>query len=127
MIKATFELGGNDPFIVLSDANIEKAVIAAYKSRMLCNGQAAVNAKRFIVHDEVYDEFRGRLLEYIDKHTVIGDPFDLKTTLGPMGGKKGMTNLRKKVRSAITEYGAEMIYGEIDYEMKQPGLENGFF
>jgi succinate-semialdehyde dehydrogenase/glutarate-semialdehyde dehydrogenase len=49
MIKATFELGGNDAFIVLNDANIDKAVEAAYKSRMLCNGQAAVNAKRFII------------------------------------------------------------------------------
>lgn len=87
MKKATFELGGNDPFIVYRDANINKAVEAAYKSRMLCNAQAAVNAKRFIIHDEVYDEFRGKLIEYIDKHTVIGDPLDLKTTLGPMGSK----------------------------------------
>lgn len=85
MIKSTFELGGNDPFIVLNDADIKKAVECAYESRMIVNGQAAVNAKRFIVQDEVYDEFRERLLRMIDDRTVIGDPFDLKTTLGPMG------------------------------------------
>jgi len=44
MTKATFELGGNDPFIVFKDANIDKAVETAYKSRMQANGQAAVNA-----------------------------------------------------------------------------------
>lgn len=54
---------------------------------MLVNGQAAVNAKRFIIQDEVYDEFRDRLIQHIDDHTVIGDPLNLKTTLGPMGTK----------------------------------------
>lgn len=47
--KATFELGGDDPFIVLNDANVKAAAKAAYKSRMHCNGQAAINAKRFII------------------------------------------------------------------------------
>lgn len=94
MKKATFELGGNDAFIVLSDADIDAAVIAAYKSRLLCNGQAAINAKRFIVHDEIYDEFRDKLVKYIDSKTVLGDPFDDKTTLGPLGGKKSLEQLR---------------------------------
>ena len=66
MIKSTFELGGNDPFIVLNDADIPAAVKAAYESRMLVNGQAAINAKRFIIQDEVYDEFKDRLIQYID-------------------------------------------------------------
>lgn len=94
MVKATFELGGNDPFIVFKDANIDKAVEAAYVSRMHCNAQATVNAKRFIVHDEVYDLFKNKLLEYIEEHTVIGDPFDLKTTFGPMGKKRTLDTMR---------------------------------
>lgn len=49
MKKATFELGGDDPFIVLQDANVKAAAAAAYKSRLHCNGQAAVNSKRFII------------------------------------------------------------------------------
>ena len=118
MIKATFELGGNDAFIVLNDANIDKAVEAAYKSRMLCNGQAAVNAKRFIIQDEVYDEFKDKLLNYIEKHTVVGDPFDLRTTLGPIGMKKGLIQLRQQVQHAVKNAGAQIIYGDLNFEMR---------
>jgi succinate-semialdehyde dehydrogenase / glutarate-semialdehyde dehydrogenase len=57
-----FELGSNDAFIVLDDAKIDEAVEAAYKSRMLNSGQAVINAKRFIVHEKVYDEFRTKLV-----------------------------------------------------------------
>ncbi len=94
MKKATFELGGDDPFIVLNDANIKAAAAAAYKSRMHCNGQAAINAKRFIIQEEVYDEFKELLIEEIESKTVIGDPFALKTNLGPMGTKRTLDKLR---------------------------------
>ena len=63
--KGCFELGGSDPFVVLKDANMERAVEAAYKSRMIASGQACLNAKRFIITAPVYDEFRDRLLEKI--------------------------------------------------------------
>jgi acyl-CoA reductase-like NAD-dependent aldehyde dehydrogenase len=43
----------------------------------------------------VYDEFKDKLLNYIEKHTVVGDPFDLRTTLGPIGMKKGLIQLRQ--------------------------------
>ena len=88
MKKGTFELGGNDPFIVIRYANIEKAVDCAYRSRMLANGQSCINAKRFIVQDEVFDEFRDRLIEKIKNETIIGDPIDPKTTLGPLANEK---------------------------------------
>jgi succinate-semialdehyde dehydrogenase/glutarate-semialdehyde dehydrogenase len=54
MKKASFELGGNDPFIVLNDADVEKAAVLAYRSRMGANAQACINAKRFIVEKGVY-------------------------------------------------------------------------
>lgn len=54
MKKGTFELGGNDPFIVLEEANLEKAAQIAYKSRMNCNGQTGFAAKRFIIEECVY-------------------------------------------------------------------------
>lgn len=56
--KSTLELGGNDPFCVLKDADIAKAVEIAYKSRMAANGQACINAKRFIIEGAVYDQFK---------------------------------------------------------------------
>jgi len=66
MKKTNFELGSNDAFIVLNDANIDDAVEAAYVSRMLNSGQAVVNAKRFIIQSKVYEEFRHKLLEKIN-------------------------------------------------------------
>lgn len=83
MHLGTFELGGNDPFLALRDCNIEKAVDAAFRSRMGCNGQACINAKRFIVQTEIYQEFKERLIEKV-KGVVIGDPLDPRTTLGPL-------------------------------------------
>ena len=65
MKKGCFELGGSDPFIVLKDANLERAVEAAYTSRMANSGQACINAKRFIITSPVYNEFRDRLLDKI--------------------------------------------------------------
>lgn len=63
--KASLELGGNDPFVVLKDADIDKAVDAAYASRMANNAQACINAKRFIITTMVYDEFKNKLIEKI--------------------------------------------------------------
>ena len=84
MKKGCFELGGNDPFVVLKDANMERAVNAAYTSRMGNSGQACINAKRFIITAPVYDEFKERLVEKIKKTTVIGDPLDPAVNLGPL-------------------------------------------
>lgn len=84
MKKAAFELGGNDPFVVLKDADMELAVNMGYASRMANNGQACINAKRFIIEDSKYDEFRERLIAKIIDTTVIGDPMDPTVNLGPI-------------------------------------------
>ena len=55
MKQACFELGGSDPFLVLDDSDIKFAVEKGYISRMANNGQACINAKRFIIHDSIYD------------------------------------------------------------------------
>jgi succinate-semialdehyde dehydrogenase / glutarate-semialdehyde dehydrogenase len=57
-----FEMGSNDAFIVLEDSDVDKAVAAAYKSRMLNSGQAVINAKRFLIQEGVYEEFRTKLI-----------------------------------------------------------------
>ena len=76
MKKGVFELGGSDPFIVLKDADMERAVDIAFASRMGNNGQTCINAKRFIITAPVYDEFRDRLQAKIRSTVVIGDPMD---------------------------------------------------
>ena len=128
MKKGCFELGGNDPFVVLKDADMEKAVDAAYASRMVCNAQACINAKRFIVTSMVYDEFRDRLVEKIKSSTVMGDPMDPKVNLGPLVSHKQKQILQDQVERALTEGDAELIYGSHkDIEMKDSELENGSF
>lgn len=65
MKPGCYELGGSDPFLVLDDSDIEFTVNKAYISRMVNNGQACINAKRFIVSDKVYDKFLGALIQKI--------------------------------------------------------------
>lgn len=55
MKKSSFNLGGNDPFVVLKEADVEKAIETGFKSRMDNNGQSCINAKRFIINEQVYD------------------------------------------------------------------------
>ena len=86
--KGCFELGGSDPFVVLKDANMERAVDAAYASRMANSGQACINAKRFIITAPVYDEFRDRLIQKIKTTAVIGNPSDPLTNVGPLALKR---------------------------------------
>ena len=100
---ACLELGGNDPFVVLKDADMEKAVDAAYTSRMVNSAQACNNAKRFIVTAPVYDEFRDRLVEKIKSSTVIGDPMDRKTNLGPLASQRQKEILQEQCGRAVTE------------------------
>lgn len=76
MKLSNLELGSNDGFIVLDDCDIDAAVDAAYKSRMLNSGQSVINAKRFIITEGVYDEFRAKLLDMVKQKSVIGDPMD---------------------------------------------------
>jgi succinate-semialdehyde dehydrogenase / glutarate-semialdehyde dehydrogenase len=80
-----FEMGSNDAFIVMEDSDVDKAVVAAYKSRMANSGQAVINAKRFLIHEAVYEEFRTKLISRIERVTVVGDPMDLATNVGPLG------------------------------------------
>jgi succinate-semialdehyde dehydrogenase/glutarate-semialdehyde dehydrogenase len=98
--KTVLELGGSDPYIVLADADIEKAVIACATSRLNNAGQSCIAAKRFIVVEKVYDEF----VEKMVKHFVsmrIGDPSLPETTLGPVANEQVLTTLIEQVDKTI--------------------------
>lgn len=86
MKKGSFELGGSDPFIVLEKADLNLAVEKAIIGRMGCNGQACINAKRFIIHEKVYNEFKQQLIEKVGNLT-IGDPMDPNINVGPLAVK----------------------------------------
>jgi len=102
MKQGCYELGGSDPFIVLEDSNIEFAVNKAYISRMVNNGQACINAKRFIVHESIYQQFRDNLIEKIKTSTVIGDPMDTANTLGPLAIEHLTEKLRQQVKDSVS-------------------------
>ncbi|MBE6831204.1 MAG: aldehyde dehydrogenase [Ruminococcaceae bacterium] len=111
-----FELGGNDPFIVCEDGDLELALReAGDKARNA--GQCCSAAKRFIVHNSLKEEFCRRLVDEYLKPLVLGDPFDPKTTMGPVISE----SMAKKVVSQIektVEQGAKVYYG---------GKRNGAF
>jgi succinate-semialdehyde dehydrogenase / glutarate-semialdehyde dehydrogenase len=81
--KSVLELGGSDPFIVLPSADLDAAVQTAVNARVQNNGQSCIAAKRFIVVEEVADEFLRRFTEAMDA-LVVGDPFDPATQVGPI-------------------------------------------
>ncbi|MDI9623708.1 MAG: lactaldehyde dehydrogenase [Methanothermobacter sp.] len=109
MKKITLELGGNDPLIVLKDANIEKAVKGTIRGSYLYSGQICIAVKRIIVDEKIADEFAQKLVKETSK-LRIGDPLDPKTDIGPLINEKAAINIEKLVSEAIDE-GAELLYG----------------
>lgn len=107
--KCVLELGGSDPFVVLKDANLEKAASTGAELRLINSGQSCINAKRFIVVEEVYEEFRDKLVRNIAKSTV-GDPFDEKTDVGPLVSEEQLRSVDAQVRDAA-EKGGRILTG----------------
>ncbi len=99
-IKPTvLELGGSDPFIVMPSANLEEAVKTAVTARVQNNGQSCIAAKRFIVHDDVYDAFVDKFVDKMQALTV-GDPTDPDTDVGPLATESGRDEVQKQVDDA---------------------------
>lgn len=103
------ELGGSDPFIVLSVDRMENVVTAALDSRLHNSGQACNGAKRFIVLDELYEEFRGALLDALAS-APAGDPLTAGVRIGPMSSAAAASELEQQVSRAV-EGGATLSLG----------------
>ncbi|WP_406660394.1 NAD-dependent succinate-semialdehyde dehydrogenase [Methanolobus sp. ZRKC3] len=113
MKKFVLELGGSDPFIVLEDADVEKAAQVAVPSRFINTGQTCIAAKRFIVAESVAHRFTEKFTE-LTENLKIGDPMDPETDVGPLVSKEQVNEIREQVRDAIAK-GADPIVsgGEI--------------
>ncbi|MBN7785082.1 NAD-dependent succinate-semialdehyde dehydrogenase [Ponticoccus gilvus] len=98
--KTVMELGSNDAYLVLEDADIDLAVKTCVTGRLYNNGQTCVNAKRFIVADKVYDAFVKGYVEAM-KDVTLGDPADADTDLGPMARKDLRDTLHDQVRKSV--------------------------
>jgi succinate-semialdehyde dehydrogenase / glutarate-semialdehyde dehydrogenase len=107
--KTVLELGGSDPFIVMPSANLDEAVQTAVRARCINNGQSCISAKRFIVHEAIYNEFERRFTEGM-KRLKVGDPMDLATELGPIATASGVAELDDQVKRAVAG-GAKLLGG----------------
>ncbi|GHO83418.1 NAD-dependent succinate-semialdehyde dehydrogenase [Dictyobacter formicarum] len=107
--KHVLELGGSDAYIVLADADLEAAARTAVQARNQNNGQSCIAAKRFIVVDQVYDEFIDKFVKYT-RQLRIGDPLERETKVGPLARKDLRETLEKQVQASLAE-GARLATG----------------
>ena len=106
---AVMELGGNDPFIVLDDADLDAAVEHAVFGRLFNAGQVCTSPKRIIVVEKIAKEFIARA-EEICKSIKVGDPFDQETQLQPLSSETALNTALKQVQDNI-KAGAKLVYG----------------
>ncbi len=107
--KVVLELGGSDPFILLGTDDLDEAVTAAAEARLDNTGQSCNAAKRFIVVDELYDEFLEKFKEQLGE-AKPGDPTAEDTAVGPLSSETAADRLEDQVKRAI-ENGAEAVVG----------------
>ena len=116
MKKVTLELGGNDPLVVLDDANVDAAVKGVINGAYLNAGQVCMGVKRIIVQEGIYDEFKTKLVEETSK-IKMGNPMDKSTILGTLISEKAAIQVEETVKNAVNA-GAEILTG---------GKRNGAF
>ena len=107
--KSVVELGGSDPFIVMPSANIESAVSTAVTARMINNGQSCIAAKRFIVHEKIYDGFLEQFVARVAA-VRVGDPMEESTELGPLATASIRDELDSQVQQSLAA-GARVLTG----------------
>src|SRR5437764_12061238 len=107
--KSVLELGGSDPFIVMPSADFESALSTAIKARTINNGQSCIAAKRFLVADQIYDEFLRQFVERV-RALKIGDPLDEMTEIGPLATEQILQGVNEQVQKSIAA-GAKLMTG----------------
>ena len=109
MKKVTLELGGNDPLLVLDDANVDAAVKGVINGAYLNAGQVCMGVKRIIVQEGIYEEFKSKLVEETSK-IKMGNPMDKSTQLGTLISEKAAMQVEETVNNAVSA-GAEILVG----------------
>jgi succinate-semialdehyde dehydrogenase/glutarate-semialdehyde dehydrogenase len=107
--KSVLELGGSDPFVVMPSADLESAITTAVTARMINNGQSCIAAKRFIIHENIYDDFLKNFVARVSA-VRIGDPMDEKTELGPLATAAIRDGLDEQVKKSVAA-GARLATG----------------
>lgn len=120
LVKTVLELGGSDAYVVLQDADLEPTLEICVKSRLICNGQSCIAAKRFIVVREVLDAFVEGYVERM-RAVTMGDPMDQATGLGPLAREDLRETLHNQVKGSIVNGATCLVGGEI------PGGQGWFY
>ncbi|UGS21265.1 NAD-dependent succinate-semialdehyde dehydrogenase [Flavobacterium cyclinae] len=107
--KCVLELGGSNAFIILEDANLEKAVAIAVNARMQNAGQSCIAAKRFLVHENIATDFISRFTKAVQE-LKTGDALDLNTQIGSLARVDLAEELELQVQKSI-QMGAKLILG----------------
>lgn len=107
--KSVLELGGSDPYVILEDADLEKAAEACAHSRLINSGQSCIAAKRFIVVDSVREAFEEALVRHMEAARV-GDPMEPGVDVGPQARDDLRADLHEQVTGSI-EKGARLLTG----------------
>ena len=107
--KSTMELGSNDAFIVLDDADMDTAVRWGVWGKMNTTGECCIAAKRYILDEKIADTFMARFTKDL-KSLVPGDPMDPKTTLGPLCTARALDLVQQQIKTAV-DGGAKLLLG----------------
>lgn len=100
--NVALELGGNSPFIVFADADLDAAAKGAAGLKFANCGQICVNANRFFIHEAIYDAFMEKFMQHV-KAIKVGSGLDPETTMGPMINEKGVRKVEELVADAISQ------------------------
>ena len=107
--KCVLELGGSDPSVILADANIDDAVASCTLARTINSGQSCVAAKRFVVVEPVREEFEAKLVTAMAA-TVMGDPLNPASDIGPLAREDLRDTLHNQVQRSVSD-GALLLTG----------------
>lgn len=107
--KSVLELGGSDAFIVMPSADFERALSTAIKARTINTGQSCIAAKRFLIADQIYDEFLDQFVARM-RALKIGDPTEETTEIGPLATEQILKGVHDQVQKTIAA-GAKLLTG----------------
>ena len=110
--RTVLELGGSDPYVVLSDADLERAATTCVAARLVNGGQSCIAAKRFVVVEAARAEFEARVVEGM-RRAVVGDPSDPRTQVGPLAREDLRDALHRQVGGSLSRGARLLLGGEV--------------
>src|SRR5256714_6733164 len=107
--KVSLELGGNAPFIVFDDADLDAAIAGTLMCKFRNSGQTCISANRILVQEGIYDEFVSRLVDAVSK-LKVGNRLEPETNVGPLIEQAAVDKVQRHVGDAL-ERGGELLLG----------------